>query len=622
MSGFIAILNLAGAPVDGQWLQEATQWLAFRGPDAQKSWHEGSIGLGHALLRTTFEDSYDQQPATLDSHVWLVADARLDDRTRLLDELRARGRNIAPETSDSLFILHAYHLWGEACLDHLAGDFAFVLWDGRSRHLFCARDQMGVVPLFYAQVYAQAGQTLIVSNTQRLLLQFPGVTTRINEDALVDFVLFQSNLETDSTIYAQVRRLPPAHKLCATVDGCEGGEIEGDKRGHAIATHGIEIRRYWQLPEDVEILRPRHPQEVVEHFRSLLEQAVADRLRTSRATSALSGGLDSTSVAALAQRLLQAQTQPGELRAATTVYRELIQEQEGLFAQQVADHCGFTTQQYIAEEYLLRSPNLDPLFPDVEPWTVRDLWSDTAIRTDMADFSRIYLAGFGGDPLFHFAQLPWATALRLGQWRIIARDLRSMGRNRRNRQLLEKLEAYQRQLIGPDLAARVNIAERQARFRQLLQRHDQRRGMTFAPLWETIFRVSDPGFTCDPIKYRFPFFDLRLVEFMLTLPPDPWCRKKYLLREAMRGLLPESVRQRPKTILGDFPHFKMVQKHGVPTWMHELIAQPGLGSYVNLAQVQDQLATPEKLDSTTFSALFSTLGLANWLRGVDRLPTR
>jgi len=128
MSGFITIYNINGEPVDRSLLHSLTQTLKFRGPDKQKIWVENNIGMGHALFKTTFEAEYENQPATIDQKVWITYSARIDDRKNLINKLGMKKEIDFNKTPDSELILHAYRKWGENCLDHLLGDFAFVIW--------------------------------------------------------------------------------------------------------------------------------------------------------------------------------------------------------------------------------------------------------------------------------------------------------------------------------------------------------------------------------------------------------------------------------------------------------------------------------------------------------------
>ncbi len=146
-------------------------------------------------------------------------------------------------------------------MERLSGDFAFAIWDGPQQRLFCARDQFGVVPFFYATI----GKSLIFSNTLNCLRLHPEVSDRLNEGAIADFLLFSMNMDmATTTFFADIQKLPPAHTLIWS---------EGE----------VRVRRYWQLPEAVEYLRYQRPEEYVEQFRELFERSVASRLRTNSA---------------------------------------------------------------------------------------------------------------------------------------------------------------------------------------------------------------------------------------------------------------------------------------------------------------------------------------------------
>src|SRR5271168_1237137 len=147
MSGIVGIYDRSGAPVDRGLLRALTHFLSRRGPDWRDTWSHGAIGLGHTLLRTTRESQTERQPASLDGHLWISADARIDCREELEKKLEQHGRGAAGRAAtDSGLILRAYAAWGAECVQHLRGDFAFAIWDARKKLLFCARDHFGVKP--------------------------------------------------------------------------------------------------------------------------------------------------------------------------------------------------------------------------------------------------------------------------------------------------------------------------------------------------------------------------------------------------------------------------------------------------------------------------------------------
>ena len=593
MSGFIGLFNLDGAPADAGWVQAATAYLAFRGPDGQQTWTGGPAGLGHARLRTTCEPARERQPLSLDGQVWLAADARVDGRAELISQLRARGREVAGDAPDAGLILHAYHAWGPACVDHLIGDYAFAIWDEPARQLFCARDRFGATPFYYAQV----GGTLLVGNTLNALRLHPGVPDTFDEEALGEYLLFGLYPASGATTFAAIRRLRPAHTLTAR-DG------------------QVWIRRYWSVPEMVEPIRYRRPEEYVERFRDLFEQAVSDRLRTDAVATQLSGGLDSGSIAATAHRLLKTSGRPFDLRGYTMVFRRLIPDDEGTFAGQVAGRCGFPVESLPIDDVFLAEPPVPPPFLTPEPWGLPGEVSQQEIVERAATFSRVLLMGFGGDPLFGPRRRSFREAWREGGYRAARRGLAGRARRSLRRALAGSPPAPVAEMpawLDPGFVARAQLRERWQERMAAQGALDEQRGMAAAPLWETIFIGSDPAYTGVPVKARWPFFDLRLFDYVLAVPAQPWCRSKYLLREAMRDTLPETVRLRPKTPLRGLPYPAALQRLGVSAWMCELAAAPEIAPYVDRQRLARALETPSAL-APGLGPVLSALSIAYWQR--------
>src|SRR5437867_599047 len=216
MSGIIGILHLDGAPIDRALLRRMTDFMTFRGPDEQRIWVDGNVGFGHTLLRTTFESEHEHQPFTLDGRVWIVADARVDAQADLIAKLASRGEEVERGVPDVELLLRAYRVWGEDCVDHLLGDFAFAVWDRSRSRLLCARDHLGVKPFFYAHV----NQTVIFSNTLDCIRQHPAVSEKLNDLAIADFLLFDLNQNPATTSFADIHRIPPAHRATWCASGC------------------------------------------------------------------------------------------------------------------------------------------------------------------------------------------------------------------------------------------------------------------------------------------------------------------------------------------------------------------------------------------------------------------
>ena len=146
MSGIAVIWNRDGRPVDGAQIVRMTELMKHRGPDGERHWRRGPVAIGHCALNTTPEALADQQPL-IDEAVGLCItfDGRIDNREELKTLLDINGSDLI-SVSDPRLVLAAYRKWGEACPEHLLGDFAFAIWDERQRRLFCARDFLGVRP--------------------------------------------------------------------------------------------------------------------------------------------------------------------------------------------------------------------------------------------------------------------------------------------------------------------------------------------------------------------------------------------------------------------------------------------------------------------------------------------
>jgi asparagine synthase (glutamine-hydrolysing) len=553
MSGIVGILHLDGKPVEPRRLQKLTDFLSFRGPGARHTWLSGPVGFGLAHLSTT-EDSGNDSSLLWDGSTYVVADARIDGRCDLEARLRDHGQAVSPEASDAELILRSYRAWGEQCLQHLIGDFSFAIWDETRGRLFCARDQMGVKPFFYAHL----GPLLIFSNTLDCLRRHPAVSDRLNDLSVADFLLFDLVQDPAATAFADIHRLPPAHFL-----RCE--------------QERVSLHRYWTLPVTT-LVRYQRPADYVDRFNELLDMAVADRLRTESACIFMSGGLDSPTVAASAMRVSARTGGACSPWAYTQVFESLIPHEERHYATLVAQALKIPIE-YRVDDHL--RPFQFAERPDYHsPEPVHTAWPDVLADQlrRVASISRVVLTGFGADPLFssrisvHFREL--LRQKRLGRALAdAARYLTAEGRlsrlylRTRWRILFAPKEAHRGFFppwLNEDFEKTLGLRERWETFAQSSAPagvvRPEAHEVTFAPFWADLFNAHDPGVTGVPVEVRHPFFDLRLMSYLLSLPRLPWCCDKQLLREAAHGVLPEAVRLRRKSPLLADPLRALLQR--------------------------------------------------------------
>jgi asparagine synthase (glutamine-hydrolysing) len=604
MSGIVGILNLDGSPVDVTLLDRMTTYLAFRGPDRQSVRAATNVGLGHAMLSLTEEPGRDEQPFTLDGRRWIVADARVDARQDLIAELTGRAQEtFSVNATDAELILRAYCAWGEDCVTHLLGDFTFAVWDEAERRLFCARDQLGVKPLYYAQL----GQVLVISNTLDCIRLHPAVSRDLNDAAIADFLMFGVNQEFDTTAFRDIRRLPPGH--------CLTSSKEATRR-----------RRYWTLPVE-EPIHFKRADDYSDRFRELLRAAVRDRLRTRRVGVLMSGGVDSPSLAATALSLLRERSTEFSLQAITSVYDRLIPDSERYYAGLVADHL------HIPIRYDVRDDETSIVdWDQVSVHTPEPVDNPPAFAAGItfaeqaATQARVFLYGEGPDNALLYEWRPYLSHL-LARRHVAAlvralsnevlmhrrlplrSSLRRVAARGQQKEWREEFPAW----LSEDLAARCGCRDRwDARQRPSASRHPIRpRGYNGLNdvRWQSLFEDCDLTGALSQSEIRHPFLDLRLLQYMLTLPAMPWCRNKLIIRRAMRGALPGDVLRRKKAPVQASPDLARVMASGFP----RLVPVPNLTRYVNPSKIP---SAPRS--SLELRAALRPLGLNYWLQDLAR----
>lgn len=544
MSAILGLLYFDGRQVSDEVLQPALDAVACYGGDRTGMWLGGAVGLGAQVLHLTPESLHDAQPSTRGECV-IVADARIDNREDLFDRL-----GIAPAEReampDSVLILRAYERWGDECPGYLVGDFAFAIWDGRARSLFCARDHVGARPLYFCRT----AHLFAFCTDVRGLLALPDVPGDIDEEEVGRYLRNPLHVSNRRTFFRVIDKLPFGRWMRITVEG-------------------VRERSYWE-PFDQPTLRLGSEQAYAEQLRALVTEAVAARVRTSFGVAAhLSGGLDSSAVTALAARELRARG--GRLLAGITwspARSEAYPEEE--------------RDERIRIEQVCRQEGITPYYPevsvddlrafmdrDVGVYTTVGLVSEwVALRGVGALGVRTILSGWGGDEAVTFNGRGYlAELLRSGRWvtlsRLLGRHFASHPRRLARAVLFNLLipqvpdalyghlaHLFERRFppsfVHPDFAARLNVfdgpvpglARERAGVRQT-QRGLFHHGhlavrMEAWAVWGASHRIV----------YSYPLTDRRVLAFAYALPPDLFWRKgyvRYLFRKAMDGVLPPEV---------------------------------------------------------------------------------
>jgi asparagine synthase (glutamine-hydrolysing) len=570
MSGITGILHRDGALAEAAGLMRMTQALARRGPDGQHIWVDGSVGLGHAAFWTTPEAVGEQQPLTLDGQVWITADARLDERLELQRALEAKGCAVADGASDAALILHAYATWGEDCVDHLIGDFAFAVWDGRLRKLVCARDRVGVRTLLY---YDRAPLFIFASDSSAIL-DCPGVNLSLNEPRIGDYLLGLEWYDKTSTFYQHLSRLEAGHVL-------------------VISAERVTKREYWRYAIQP-VLRLRRDEEYIEVFLALFTSAVRSRLRApdpAQVGSMLSGGLDSSSIVAVAREDYRQRGLPPFRTVSGLANRTPNDALESYFIEAVIAQGGLDPMRLRPEDMLRFREQLDEAL--LHPLDLFDQWMtmpqvaflaarDRGMRVlmtgvggnEFADLPLDYpyfwlrqgrplraLAALRGQNAFHIQLQPRARSIlaqfaRWTAWHLLRHCFPVKpfldARQRRNLDHAY-LRALSSSIIDLAFAEQIDLRRRWNQPAAASGREhmpDLRTWQTAilnAPLLDIGLARYDRVAALAGMETRHPYCDQRLIEFLLAIPPEQIVRDdwpKGLARASLRGLLTDEVRYR------------------------------------------------------------------------------
>lgn len=564
MSGIAGLYYLNGRPVDDE-VERMVDVMAHRGPDEQATWSDGSVGLGHCMLHTTPESLHASLPQeSAQSGCVITADARIDNRDTLIQDLRLSPRP-DERIPDSTLILRAYEKWGRGCVDHLLGAFTFAIWDPRKPYLFCAQDHFGVRPFFY---YYDKGHLFVFASEINPLFQIEPVPKTLNEVRIAEYLMAPVEEDITRTFYKNIRRAAPAHTLTVQPDA-------------------LTDTRYWALDPDRET-QLASDEEYAERFQSLFEEAVAVRLRSAHPVgSALSGGLDSSSITCQAAGILEDSSDGPALHTYSAIFDNAPVSDERSYINDVVNKYDSLRPHFIVGDKKSPLAEWDELYQYLDgackagnvyiSWRLYHLAKEQGVR--------VFLDGFDGDTTVSHGT-GWFNQLRAeGRWLKLMQEVwafaNTTGESPRDavwswikgplfslpglshlvmarqaiRGLLDKEEKHNsepsepawRQILRDELADSVASKLEETHDSKPTTEREHHHQLLNRPVMTRTLDLRNYVASSSSIEVRFPFFDKRLVEFCLSLPPDQKLRKgwsRFILRHSMEGVLPSSVQWR------------------------------------------------------------------------------
>jgi asparagine synthase (glutamine-hydrolysing) len=555
MSGIAGIIRFDGGPVEHGLIEKMTAAMPYRGPDGINHWVRGSIALGQCMLRTTPESLEETQPLTNeDESLVLVMDGWLSNWEELRAELLAKSVRLR-NRADAELVLRAYEVWGAKCLAHFDGDFALVIWDARRREVFCTRDRVGNKPFNYYW----DGKTFIFSSELHPILAVPGVPENLNEGMVAEFLAAEW-VSRDETFWKGILRLCSAHQM-------------------VVSQSGLRIEEYWS-PDLWNTLPYAKEEEFVCHYRDLLIDTVRRMSRTHAPLACeVSGGLDSSALFAVADDLIRQGRLPApDLEGYTSAFDDDSDANELSYCRAVAQHVGRPVREIapsrMSLEWYREQGRHYRNFPSFPNGAV-----GLGIRAAARDSgSQALMVGVGGDQWLGGSLTYYADALAGLNWSEIVGCMKHDSRNVGLAMSLWWLIRYGFYPLLPDVVREgirwALIRDRQqgidtrawlsprlkAALREQLDKNNKLSGLkmnrfsqrehmlTLSSAFQMhALELEERMASGVGIELRRPYSCREMVQFTFSTPE--WLRRRgrinrYLHRAALKGLLPENVRQR------------------------------------------------------------------------------
>lgn len=548
MCGIAGLYDLAGEPVSAERIQRMCELIEHRGPDDSGLWVNGPLGLGHRRLSIIDLSPRARNPMpNEDESVWLVFNGEIYNYMDLRPGLLDRGHIFRSET-DSEVIIHLYEEMGPSFVAELNGMFAFALWDARRRRLLLARDRFGVKPLYYTRI----GNSLAFASEVKAFLALPDFKVSPDPFALAEHFTFQ-NTFGERTFFDGVKLLGAGHYLL-----CEDGEIK--------------TSQYWDLrfqPEGGLSL-----EDWSRRLRERFEIAVTRQLMSDVPLGAfLSGGMDTGAISAVAARRIPNMhtfTCGFDLPKGAAELEQYFDERNE--SHHLAHYLGT-----IHHELELGSEAMASALPRVvwhldEP-RVGISYQIYCMNEMVRRYVTVVLSGVGGDELF--GGYPWryepVLALKTRdfeveyyrQWtRFLTDEEKRMFFTKEINQALSDFSTFDSFRSALGSADDSDVLHRALYF-------------DFKTFLHGLLIVDDKLAMAHSVEGRVPFLDNDLVDTVTRIPSEFKLRagqSKIVLKQAMRGLLPEETLHRRKQ--GFTPPDESWYKHNATSYIRDLVFSP------------------------------------------------
>lgn len=621
MCGITGFVNLKRTSASAPDLRRMLDVISHRGPDGHGIHEDGMAFLGHRRLSIVDLAGGHQPMSNESGSLWITFNGEIFNHASLRPALESAGHQYTSRC-DTETIVHAYEQYGRECVKQFRGMFAFAIWDAERRRLFCARDRLGIKPLYY---YANDRFFAFASEIKSLLAH-PEIQPSFEESLLPEYLTF-GYTSGDATLFRGIRKLMPGHTL--TLDAASGR---------------IQIERYWDVPEST-TPEQKSEEEWIRECRERLEETVHMRLMSDVPLGMfLSGGLDSSAIAALMKRMRSEPVKTFAVGYDEAAYSELA------YARQVSQSIGTDHHEVVIgmDDFFNALPRL--VWHEDEPISWPSSVSLYFVSRLASEHVKVVLTGEGSDELFagyhryahYLFNRRWAdvyravpSPLRAGVRHFIENSHLLSANQRRKLQhtflgreaSVESLQldnfygafsaAERRRMLGASLTDASNpyaayLAYWNSRSGSVLSQMLYADQKTY--LVELLMKQDQMSMACS-IESRVPFLDHPFVEFAARVPDNLKIRNgegKYIVKRAVEDLLPHDIIYRKKMGFPTPLRSWLLDNRAQP--LFDLLLDPNrlLAHHVDLSYVRELIDRQRSHTEDATDRIWRLLNLQIW----------
>jgi asparagine synthase (glutamine-hydrolysing) len=604
MCGICGIIHFDKKPVTEAPLREMMRSMKHRGPDDEGLFIKDQTGLGFVRLSIIDLSLAGHQPMlSRDNRYVILLNGEIYNYIELREELKKKGY-IFRSGSDTEVLLNCYIEWGESSLNRLNGMFAFVIFDTVANHVFAARDRFGIKPFYYYQDQSQ----FIFASDIPPLLNVLSIKKEPEKFVIFDYLLFNRTNHGEKTFFKDISKLQHGHSL-------------------SIKPGKIEINRWYNLPDKISHYNPFQFNEG--DFLEELKNSINLQLRSDVPVGmCLSGGLDSSAITALVLK----NKQNIDLHSFSAVYQK---DQKGDESEYIAEfkeknlklHYTFPTDVSLMEDLN------DFILTMSEPFPSTSIYAEYKVMELAKENCTVLLNGQGADELMagyhYFYGYYFRDLLRTNSWGKFLNELfeytkthksiyglKTLGFSMSPRSLRHfKDHNFIDQEFYNDFYNQTNtlfdVFYKSKTLKEFLINH-------FEYKFEHHLLWADKTGMKFSLETRFPFLDHNLVEKTLSIPTDNYIRNGYtkaIMRDAMKGILPEKIRMRKDKVGFSTPEADWFKNKKLQTILQDIIESDSFKDrgYFNVKQCKKEFKTFQDYDKYN-KEFWKWMNLELWFR--------